>query len=216
MTTLTGTRFWLIILLFVATSALLYGRGDKDRQVGREPLSSVPNQVAQWTGKDRNIDQRVLDVLGSGEFLSRLYTSSSAEPPVDLFIGYFPSQRSGSSIHSPKNCLPGAGWYFESAKRDEIVATNGKPYNVGEYVISNGSLRQYVIYWYQAHGRSVASEYWAKFYLVDDAIRMNRTDGALVRVITPLAPNEDLAKARERVVGFTAQLAPQLHRFIPD
>jgi EpsI family protein len=87
---------------------------------------------------------------------------------------------------------------------------------VGEYVISNGSSRQYVLYWYQAHGRSVASEYWAKFYLVDDAIRMNRTDGALVRVITPLAPNEDLAKARERVVGFTAQLAPQLHRFIPD
>jgi EpsI family protein len=216
MNTLTGTRFWLTILLFVATSALLYGRGDKDRQVGREPLSSVPNQVAQWTGKDRNIDQRVLDVLGSGEFLSRLYTSGSAEPPVDLFIGYFPSQRSGSSIHSPKNCLPGAGWYFESAKHDDIVAANGRPYNVGEYVISNGSVRQYVLYWYQAHGRSVASEYWAKFYLVDDAIRMNRTDGALVRVITPLAPDEDLAKARERVVGFTAQLAPQLHRFIPD
>ncbi len=211
-----GPRFWVVVVLFIATSALLYGRGDKDRQVASEPLSAVPNQFGQWTGKDRPIDDRVLEVLGSGEFLSRLYTSGQGEMPVDLFIGYFPSQRSGSSIHSPKNCLPGAGWYFDSSKHDVLTGDDGKPYKVGEYVISNGSAKQYVIYWYQAHGRSVASEYWAKYYLVHDAIATNRTDGALVRVITPIGSAESLADARARATGFAAQLAPQLHRFIPD
>jgi EpsI family protein len=213
---ISGARFYLTVALLSATTILLYGRGEKDRQVASAPLSTVPSQIHQWTGQDRPIDDRVLEVLGNGAFLSRLYTSNAHQPPVDLFIGYFPSQRSGSSIHSPKNCLPGSGWYFESSQRDEITADDGNPYQVGEYVISNGSARQYVVYWYQAHGRSIASEYWAKIYLVTDAIRTNRTDGALVRVITPVASNEDLSAARSRAITFTAHLAPQLHRVIPD
>jgi EpsI family protein len=87
---------------------------------------------------------------------------------------------------------------------------------VGEYIIANGDARQFVIYWYQAHGRSVASEYMAKIYMVADAIRLNRTDGALVRVITPIASSEDTAAARKRAEAFTMQLAPLLPRFIPD
>jgi EpsI family protein len=87
---------------------------------------------------------------------------------------------------------------------------------VGEYIISNGDNRQYVIYWYQAHGRSVANEYLAKIYMVTDAMRLNRTDGALVRVITPIGPGEDTWAAKDRAEGFAAQLAPMLPRFIPD
>jgi EpsI family protein len=87
---------------------------------------------------------------------------------------------------------------------------------VGEYIIANGGNRQFVTYWYQAHGRSVASEYLARMYLVTDAMRMNRTDGALVRVITPIDPREETSAAKARAEGFTAQLMPTLPRFIPN
>lgn len=97
-----------------------------------------------------------------------------------------------------------------------MVAADGKRYNVGEYVIANGETRDFVIYWYHAHGRSVAGEYRARLYMIADAIRLKRTDGGLVRVITPIGPTEEIASARSRAMAFAAELAPQLHRFIPD
>ena len=140
----------------------------------------------------------------------------NANVPIGLFIGYFPTQRTGQSIHSPQNCLPGAGWTFDSRRYIMIKDDSGKSYKVGEYQISNGETRQYVIYWYQAHGRSIPNEYVARAYMVADAIRMNRTDGALVRVITQIAPTETVADARKRTVRFTGLIAPMLPRFIPN
>ena len=108
-------------------------------------------------------------------------------------------------MHSPQNCLPGAGWTFDSQKYTDIKDINGKNYKVGEYVISNGDIKQFVIYWYQAHGRSIPNEYVAKGYMVADAIRMNRTDGALVRVITQILPSESLETAKARALHFTSR-----------
>lgn len=167
-------------------------------------------------GSDLPIDQETRDVLGAGDFLSRLYLQDKHKEPISLFIGYFPSQRTGQTIHSPKNCLPGAGWVFESSSAVDLVDAEGRSHRVGEYIISDGEARQFVLYWYQAHGRSVASEYMAKIFMIVDAIRLNRTDGALVRVITPMASGDDPAAARQRAEAFTRQLAPLLPRFIPD
>jgi EpsI family protein len=211
-----GARFWTAVLLLAATGVLLHARPDVDRNPPSEPLSKMPEDFAGWSGSDRQIDQESLEVLGAGDFLSRVYTQRGSAGPIGLFIGYFPTQRTGVTIHSPQNCLPGAGWVFESSHYVDLKDVGGKSHRVGEYVIANGDRRQFVIYWYQAHGRSVANEYMAKVYLVADAIRMNRTDGALVRVITPIEPNEDTAAAKERAEAFTAQLAPMLSRFVPD
>jgi EpsI family protein len=167
-------------------------------------------------GTDLQIDQESLDVLGPGDFLSRAYTQSGRSLPIGLFIGYFPSQRTGVTIHSPKHCLPGAGWAFESSQYIDLKDTNGKPHRVGEYIIANGDSRQFVIYWYEAHGRSVANEYLAKMFLVADAMKLNRTDGALVRVTTSIDAAEGADAARSRAESFVAQLAPMLPRFIPD
>jgi EpsI family protein len=181
-----------------------------------EPFSQLPSVLAGWTGSDQPIDQETRDVLGAGDFLSRIYTQAGQTAPIGLFIGYFPTQRTGQTIHSPKHCLPGAGWVFESSNYLNLTDVDGKTHRVGEYVIANGGMRQFVIYWYQAHGRSVANEYMAKIYMATDAIRMNRTDGALVRVITPVTPSEDIAEARRRAEGFAMRLTPLLPRFIPD
>ena len=154
--------------------------------------------------------------LGLETFCRAFTPRMEQSQPIGLFIGYFPTQRTGVTIHSPKNCLPGAGWAFESSQYVDLNDANGKAHRVGEYIIANGEERQFVIYWYQAHGRSVANEYMAKIYMVTDAMRMNRTDGALVRVITPIDPREGASAARARAEAFTAQLAPMLPRFIPN
>lgn len=209
-------RFWIVVLLLLGTALLLHTRPGADRNPSCEPLSEFPSIFAGWIGNDQPIDRETLDVLGSGDFLSRNYTQVAQMAPVSLFIGYFPTQRTGQTIHSPKHCLPGAGWGFESSNYINLIDVNGKSHQVGEYIIANGAVRQFVIYWYQAHGRSVASEYMAKIYMVVDAVRLNRTDGALVRVITPMVPSEDVSGARKRAEAFTVQLMPLLPRFVSD
>lgn len=225
-------RYWTVVLLLLATAIVLHSRGDVDRVPSSEPLNQMPKTIGSWDGRDIPLDDDVLTILGKGDFLNRVYfsedgkdTSQSSDAqavtggnsaPISLFIGYFPTQRTGQSIHSPQHCLPGAGWTFDSQKYVDITADNGKPYRVGEYVISNGANKQFVLYWYQAHGRSIANEYVAKAYMIADAIRLNRTDGAIVRVISPILPTEPVDAARNRVVHFTDKLAPFLPRFIPD
>lgn len=211
-----NARFWTVALLLAGSVLLLHARGDSDVIPASTPLSQVSRVIDGWTGSDLPIDQETRNVLGPGDFLSRMYTRAGQPLPIGLFIGYFPTQRSGVTIHSPKHCLPGAGWAFESSRYVNLRDANGKNHRVGEYIIGNGEARQFVIYWYQAHGRSVANEYMAKFYLVTDAILMNRTDGALIRVLTPIGTTEDTATARARVEAFTRQLIPTLPRFIPN
>ena len=210
------SRFWVVIALLAGTALLLFARGSSDLIPASTPLAQVPDSIEGWTGSDVPINQETLDVLGAGDFLSRIYTQQGQWAQIGLFIGYFPTQRTGVTIHSPKNCLPGAGWVFESSQYVNLNDANGSPHRVGEYIIADGENRQFVIYWYQAHGRSVANEYMAKIYLVTDAMRLNRTDGALVRVITPIGSAETTSQAKARAEAFTAQLAPMLPRFIPD
>jgi EpsI family protein len=219
-------RLWTILLLLLATVFVLQSRGDTDKVPSSESLSGMPETIGTWTARDYPLDDDTLAVLGKGDFLNRIYTNErpispspdgahTSSSPISLFIGYFPTQRTGQTMHSPQNCLPGAGWTFDSKKYVDIQDINGKTFRVGEYLISNGEIKQFVIYWYQAHGRSIPNEYVAKLYMVTDAIRTNRTDGAIVRVITQVQPNESLDNAKDRAVEFTRQLAPQLTRFIP-
>jgi EpsI family protein len=211
-----GPRFWAVALLLAGTALLLHFRGNRDLIPASEPLSQVPRTIAGRTGSDVPIDQETLDVLGVGDLLSRDYTQGGRSLPIGLLIAYYPTQRTGVTMHSPKHCLPGAGWVFESSQYVDLNDANGKSHQVGEYIIANGDNRQFVIYWFQEHGRSIANEYLARVYLVKEAMQLNRTDGALVRVITPINANEGTSAARARAEAFTAQLFPMLPRFIPN
>jgi EpsI family protein len=209
-------RFWVISLLLAGTALLLHFRGDRDLIPASEPLSQVPRTIAGRTGNDMPIDQETLDVLGVGDFLLRDYAQGGRSVPIGLLIAYYPTQRTGVTMHSPKHCLPGSGWVFESSQYVDLDDTNGNPHQVGEYIVADGDNRQFIIYWFQEHGRSIANEYLARVYLVKEAMQFNRTDGALVRVITPIDSNEGTSAARARAEGFAAQLFPMLPRFIPN
>lgn len=210
-------RFAFAAGLFLATGLFLYSRSQPENLPARNDLDSFPRKLGGWVvGRDITITQDVRDILGAGEFLQRIYVRGYNEPSVDLFLAFFPSQRAGSAIHTPQNCLPGSGWTPISHSRIELARPGGGTITVNRYLIGKGMDRLVVLYWYQAHGRVVASEYWAKFYLVADSIRLNRSDGAMVRLITAVAPGETPEDAERRVVDFSSQILPVLSGYIPD
>jgi len=221
---MTTPRFWVVALLMCATAVLLHVRGDVDRVPPSQPLSQLPETIGARTAVDIPLDDETLEVLGKGIFLNRMYLPQRDAPEaeagdragISLFIGYFPTQRTGQSIHSPQNCLPGAGWTFQKSGLTDLTDATGKKYSVGEYLISNGNSNQEVLYWYRVHGRSVANDYKAKLYTLADSIRYSRTDAALVRVITAIEPGEDQVDARRRVVSFADRIVPLLPAYIPD
>ena len=212
----TQLKFVIAVLLLAATALFLHGRSRNEVLPAREPLAGFPRQLADWTSQDVTIPEDQREVLGAGDFLLRVYQKQTVrEPYVDLFIAYFPSQRAGDTIHSPKNCLPGSGWSPIESGRTTITLPGHEPFPANRYVIAKGSERQLVLYWYWAHDRAVASEYWAKFYLVADSMRMNRSDGSLVRVTTPLRRGESTDDAQQRLLAFSSNVVPLLNSYVP-
>jgi len=209
--------------ILVATACLLVGtlaiaRVSRSEPVPpREPLASMPWTIGEWKGRDGGaFDERILRVLAVDDYLNRVYGAGSER--VGLYVGYYRSQREGDTIHSPLNCLPGAGW--EPVKKERVALSVGPagPVTVNQFTIEKGLDREIVLYWYQSHGRIVASEYWGRAYMVLDALRLNRTDGALVRVIAPVndRDSDGEAAAQQSARRFASSILPTLSRYLPD
>jgi EpsI family protein len=189
----------------------------------RTPLAQFPMAIADWKGvPEPPFEPAILRILGVDEYVTRAYFGPQ-RIGVGLYIGYYGSQRQGDTMHSPLNCLPGAGWEAVSNSRTAVSvapAPGAAPSDVtvNRYVVRKGLDRQLVLYWYQAHGRTVASEYWSKFYLIEDAIRLNRTDGALVRVVSPILGETDADEARAEQIGvaFIKSMFPLLQNYLPS
>jgi len=196
-------RFWSMLGVLCAAAISLHLVSHGEPVMPSHSLANLPMAFGSWTGRDLPIEQRILDAVGVDDHVSRAYFDQR-NPPVLLYVGYYKSQRTGATIHSPKNCLPGAGWQPVSSGKIAVPLADGKNALVNLYTIEKGLERQNVIYWYQSHGRIIASEYWAKIYMVLDAIRLNRTDSALIRVSTPLSP--DAKQSQQRLVVFARQV----------
>jgi EpsI family protein len=187
-----------------------------ERVPPREPLSDFPFLVGDWRGQHApDFDDEILSVLGVDEYVNRVYTKAGGAP-VGLYIGYYQSQRQGDTIHSPMNCLPGSGWEPVSRSYIDIPIGSGSSptINVNRYLIRKGLDEQVVLYWYQSHGRAIANEYRSKILMVYDAVRLNRTDAALVRVISPKIGNE--SDSESRGIDFVRAIYPLLGKYIPS
>jgi len=189
-----------------------------------EPITSLPLSFDDWVGQNSTpFSPQVLAVQGADGYITRLYRRpNNHEPVVGLYVGFYESQRQGETMHSPLNCLPGAGWIPVSQSTASITGFDGarksnRTLSVNRVVIQKGLDRQLVLYWYQSHGRVVASEYWGKIYTVIDAVRLNRTDAALVRAITPIDENTGgESRAEARAVSFVQALFPRLAPYLPE
>lgn len=210
-------RLCIVALVLVGGITLLHAMSHGEAVVIHRPLRDLPYAIGNWKGQEQPLTERIIKAVGVSDYTNRLYVNKSGMP-VQLYVGYYDSQRTGDTIHSPKNCLPGAGWDPIRSDYATITLTDGRKIVVNEYVIAQGLDKQLVFYWYQGRGRVVASEYWSKFWMISDAITRNRTDGALVRLLTPISgrKDDDVADAHARLVKFTQQIFPYLNEFIPN
>ena len=209
-------RFLTTCLLLAGVALFLRARHGDELMPPRQQFASFPYRLGAWVGSDVNVDPDMLQVLGQGDFLTRDYRiPSDDDPGIDLFVAYFPTQRAGDTIHSPKNCLPSAGWMPVDSSRIEIDLPGMRPFLANRYVIAKGSQRGLVLYWYLAHGRAIASDYLAKFYLVRDSIRLNRSDGSLIRISTELGQDETVANAQRRLLSLLTVVYPVMDTYVP-
>lgn len=206
-------RLWITAGVLLGASLLLHTVSHGETIVPRQPLSKLPYSLATWTGEERPMEERIVQAVSVSDYTNRVYFDPE-QAAVQVYIGYYASQRTGDTIHSPKNCLPGAGWDPIYSGYATIPVPGGHQITVNEYVIQQDLNKQLVFYWYQGRGRVIASEYWGKFWMIADALSRNRTDGALVRLITPMSDGE--ANARARLVRFTQLLFPHLDNLIPN
>ena len=200
------------VVLMLAATAVYVRSADIEARVPRQPLASVPLQVGEWAGRELSpYADDVLQQLGADEYLNRTYIDRSGVP-IAIYVGYYASQRQGDTIHSPRNCLPGAGWQPVEAGIVRLGAGE-RAVSVNRYVVQKGLDRDVVLYWYQGRGRMTSNEYVAKISLMLDAARLRRTDGGLVRLIAPIARDKELTT--EHLAAFAAALQPYLSRSLP-
>lgn len=182
----------------------------------RFSFSDFPMQVAGWEGKPLIMESAYREALRFDDYLLADYRTP-AEPPVNVYVAYYRSQKKGQSAHSPRTCIPGGGWEITSLKPMEIDgAGSGMPLNVNRALIQKGDQKQVVFYWFQQRGRILTNEYLVKFYLFWDALTRNRTDGALVRLTAPLLPGESEGVVDQRLMGFAKSVRPLLSAYVPE
>lgn len=206
-----GVLLVLILLAGVLVNAWSYLG---EAHVERKDLSAFPETIGTWqrTGVDQILDDETLKVLRASDYLLRDFRKPNGEA-VNFYVGYYASQSTGATYHSPLNCLPGTGWTLSEPGKATIALPDGTNFVANKYVIQNGEYKSLMIYWYQGRGRSVASEYWGKVYTVLDSVRMRRSDGAMVRVTVPFGDSE--ARAEQAAIEFATAVSTVLPEFVP-
>ena len=211
-------NFWLMLALLVAGGAVInVWAVAGESSAPRRPLAEFPAEVGNWRqrGSDARFDQATEAVLRADDYVARDYAAADGSASASLYVGYYSTQRTGATYHSPLNCLPGTGWTLNEPGTIEIKPADGSaPFEANRYIIEHAGERQLMLYWYQGRGRAIASEYVDKVYTVFDSIRRRRSDGSMVRVLVPVRGSEQ--EATERATQFAAQVEPKLSAYVPD
>ena len=177
-------RRYLPAVVLALGALLLAGRRQQERLTPRAPLASLPQALGAFRGEDMEISAEERRVAGMSEYMLRQYTRDSSAT-FSVYVGYYAYQLQGRTIHSPKNCLPGAGWQALGTGT-ESIAVGEDAYPVNRYLLTNGTDRALVYYWYQGRGRVAASELGVKWDLLRDAALRGRSEEALVRIVVPI------------------------------
>ena len=234
--------FLIAVLLLIGTFGLIQSVSKTEELMSNKAFEEFPlNLAEEWKGKELGLDEKVLNVLKLSDYMMRVYvpvvgqggTESEvsviddqnaqhtqmsrvkANLPVWLYVGFYQSQRTGATYHSPKNCLPGAGWQFMASDFVTLTMPDQATITVNNVLIQKGLEKQVILYWYHDRGRVIASEYWAKGYLIWDAMTKNRSDGSLVRISVPVKDGT-VQEAYDHAVDFLHDLWPTLLDHMPD
>ena len=204
------------VLILALTLGLSHGVEFREKIPAQKPLTQFPLEVGEWRGKLQFMSSDILRGLPLSDYVMIDYLGPNGKM-LDFYVAYYESQRKGKSIHTPDTCLPGAGWVFEKAELISFPTPgeNGGTTTVNRAFITKMNMRQLVYYWFPQRGRILHNLYEMKFYAFWDALTQQRTDGALVRLITPLTELEPTDQADQRLQQFTRQLLPLLAEYLP-
>jgi exosortase D (VPLPA-CTERM-specific) len=204
-----------VLALAVAAGAAIPEREEVAQP--RQEFSNFPLELGNWKGATEVMEQVYVDALKFTDYAMANYQNDAGQL-VNFYSAYYASQRKGESVHSPRSCLPGGGWEIQSLTQREIPGVNvsGVPLRVNRVVISYGDQKQLVYYWFQQRGRVMTNEYLVKWNMLVDAITRNRTDGALVRLVTPMRDGQNIAELDDALSDFSAQIGSLLPSYIPD
>jgi len=210
--------FWGALLALVVVAILVAALPPRaESAVPRKDFSQVPMSFEGWQGRPDRMEPIYLDVLKLSDYILADFIATNKHP-VNFYVAYYASQRKGESAHSPRSCIPGDGWEITSFEQRNIEAASvaGQPLRVNRALIQKGGNSQLVYYWFQQRGRVITNEYLVKWYLFWDALTRNRTDGALVRLVTSVDPGGSLEEADRHLSSFAATVTAPLPDYIPD
>jgi len=211
-----GAPAWAAIaLLALATipAALLPQRAEAIPS--RSDFANFPLRLGDWSGTRGTLEHVYIEALKFSDYV--LVDYRRGNELLDLYISYYDSQRNGESAHSPRVCLPGGGWEIQDFRERVLpgVVVAKEPLRVNRAVIALGNQRQLVYYWFQQRGRIITNEYSVKWYLFWDALTRNRSDGAMIRLLTPITAQGE-ANSDAALTEFTRTLEPTLASYLPE
>jgi EpsI family protein len=209
--------FIVTVILLGTTLAISRTVDFREKIPAKKDLAQFPLKIDKWTADRRQrMAQQFLDVLDLSEYVIMDYKNADNKK-INFYVAYYESQRKGESIHSPATCLPGSGWTFDQSGTVKITGVPGKhrTYEVNRALMQFGNNKQVTYYWFPARGRILNNAYQLKIYNFWDALTKQRTDGALVRLITRVYDGEKLVDAEKRLQNFVRDVAPVLDEYLP-
>jgi EpsI family protein len=212
--TISYTRTITIVAILVLTALLtsVFSRSERTRP--NKSFDLFPVEIGEWKGAKDTLDQKVYNILGVEDYILGNYQNRQGSR-INLYVGFYQSQKEGDLIHSPKNCMPGAGWNIIKTDQEPLVFQKGeKPSNLIRLLLQKGGEKQIVLYWFHSRGRIIGSEYMQKIWLVIDSMTKRRTDGAFVRLISPIIKSEETTD--KLLMEFAREIKPILDEYIPS
>lgn len=205
------------VLLVGVTLFVTLAPERKDIIPERKDFYSFPMEFDGWKGTREGLKQRILDALKVDDYILVNYLNKDGTK-INFYVAYYATQKKGQSAHSPRTCIPGGGWKISSIEQVPVkgVKVNGVPLIVNRTIIQKGEFRQLVYYWFQERGRILTNEYLVKWYILWDALTKNRTDGALVRLVTMVPPGQDIELADRKLTDFAKIVVEKMHDYVPE
>lgn len=186
----------------------------------RQSFSTLPLVHSEWLGREKPLEQDILDNLKLSDYFMADFAPTSHDLPVNFYIAYYHSQKKGAGIHSPKSCIPGGGWEIKQFDKYQVAdlprSSRTGDFIINRAVIQKGETRSVVYYWFQQRGRIVHDEYLNRWYIFVDSVTQRRSDGALVRVSIPWPAGKELHEIDTHAENFIADFYPMLGQYLPD
>jgi exosortase D (VPLPA-CTERM-specific) len=207
-----------LALIFIVAVAIKLMDTRQEIKPDRETFATFPQKINDWYGSLETLESNVLKTLGLTDYVLMNFSRNAEEAAINFYVAYYDSQRKGVSPHSPTVCIPGGGWQMSGLTQYPLPTKDilGKDLTINHAILKKGEHSELMYFWFQERGRFIADQFQMKWYLLYDALTKNRTDGALVRLITRISPGESLEVAEQRTREFTREVLPIMNRFVPD